>query len=292
MLPVDLEYRIDGPQGKDWPNLMSMSLRNELRQPLSNISLFRNSYNWEDWYSYVQQGASAINKANPNVLIFLSGLDSDTTLEPVVQGEALQPGTATFNRDDFNGYADKLVLELHSYLNINGPGPSDCNEVKDGLFTGGFQALTEDARNQFPIILTEFGFGQDSTSTQAPYAQCLMDYVVDQKAGWMIWVLSGSYYIRNGEEDFDEPWGLLTRDWSSWRAPDFIENDLIPMANNTRSGLSLEASGSQDSGSGGGGSDEENLGASLRRLVFDVSDTIAPALLFSLALLLSLLNIL
>lgn len=276
---------------------MSMSLRNELRQPLSNISLFRNSYNWEDWYSNVRQGADAINKANPNVLIFLSGLDSDTTFEPVVQGEALKPGTATFNKDDFDGYADKLVLELHSYLNINGPGPNDCNEVKDGLFTRGFQALTEDAHNQSPIMLTEFGFGQDSRSTTAPYAQCLMDYLVDQKTGWMIWVLSGSYYVREGKQDFDEPWGLLTHDWSDWRAPDFIENDLVPMAKDTISGLSLEPAGPQDSNdgniSGDGGSTEENSGVSLSGLVFGVnSSTAASALFFLLGVFPSLLNVL
>lgn len=272
---------------------MSMSLRNELRQPLSNISLFRNSYNWEDWYSYVRQGAGAINKANPNVLIFLSGLDSDATLEPVVQGEELKPGTATFKKSDFNGYADKLVLELHMYLNINGPGPSDCNEVKDELFSGGFQALTDNAHNRFPVMMTEFGFGQDNQSTKTPYVQCLMDYLVDQKAGWMIWALSGSYYIRQGKEDADEPWGLLTHDWSSWRASDFVEDDLIPMVNNTKAGLSLVPSGEKDPSDGGssddGGSNDENSGVSLGGLVFRFGGISFSALLLLVAVLSSLL---
>jgi len=28
--------------------------------------------------------------------------------------------------------------------------------------------------------------------------------------GWMQWALAGSYYIRSGIQDFEEPWGELT----------------------------------------------------------------------------------
>lgn len=240
---------VNNTQGKSWPNLMSMSLRNELRQPLDNKTLFADSYNWEDWYSYVRQGADAINKANPDVLIFLSGLNSDTDLGPVVEGASLSPGSATFNKDDFGGYGDKLVLELHNYDNIYGAG-GDCSKVQNRLFDEGFKALTDSAANQFPIVLTEFGFGQDQATSQDTYASCLMDYLTGQNAGWMIWVLSGSYYIREGTQDYDEPWGLLTHDWSDWRAPDFVEKNLASTANTTIETLSKVPASDDDESSG------------------------------------------
>ncbi|XXH01546.1 hypothetical protein Hte_007906 [Hypoxylon texense] len=219
-------------RGKTWTNLMSMSLRNELRIPLTSASV-ANTYTWEQWYSYVKQGADAINKANADVLVFLSGLNSDQDLSPVVNGTALTPGTATFNRDDFSGYGNKLVLELHAYDNIIGPGPSNCTAVEEKLFNAGFKALTDDAANQFPMVLTEFGLVQNGTSAQDPYISCLLDYVPSRNAGWMIWQLGGSYYIREGIGDFDESWGLLNHDWTDWRSSDFINNSLTPAVKNT-----------------------------------------------------------
>ncbi|OTA55855.1 glycoside hydrolase [Hypoxylon sp. EC38] len=212
--------------GKSWQNLMSMSLRNELRTPLSNFTFASESYNWENWYTYIKQGSDAIHSANGDVLIFLSGLSSDQDLSPVVNGTELTPGSATFNRDDFSGYANKLVLELHAYDNILGPGPSDCSKVEDKLSNAGFKALTSDATNQFPVVLTEFGLVQNGTSAQDPYISCVLDYVSSQNAGWMIWAIQGSYYIREGIQDHDESWGLLVHDWSDWRSPNFANNSL------------------------------------------------------------------
>ncbi|KAI2469094.1 glycoside hydrolase [Annulohypoxylon bovei var. microspora] len=219
--------------GKSWSNLMSMSLRNELRTPLSNFTFASENYNWENWYKYIKEGSDAIHGANGDVLIFLSGLSSDQDLSVVVNGTALTPGSATFNRDDFSGYADKLVLELHAYDNIFGPGPSDCNTVGNELSDDGFNALTSDAKNEFPVVLTEFGLVQNGTAAKDPYVNCLLDYVSSKNAGWMIWQLGGSYYIREGTQDYDESWGLLTHDWSDWRASDFINSSLTPSVTKT-----------------------------------------------------------
>ncbi|KAI1385602.1 glycoside hydrolase [Hypoxylon trugodes] len=219
--------------GKSWTNFMSMSLRNELRSPLSNFTFAAETYNWEDWYKYIRQGADAIHNANADVLIFLSGISSDQDISAVVNGTALTPGSATFNRDDFSGYGNKLVLELHAYDNILGPGPSDCNAVKDKLSNAGFKALTDDAQNKFPVLLTEFGLVQNGSAAQDPYVSCLLDYASSENAGWMIWQLGGSYYIREGTQDYDETWGLLNHDWSDLRATDFVSNSLTPSAKAT-----------------------------------------------------------
>ncbi|KAI3318128.1 glycoside hydrolase family 5 protein [Xylariaceae sp. AK1471] len=250
--------------GKTWPNLMSMSLRNELRIPLTDLQL-ANDYNWEQWYKYVRQGADAIHSANSDVLIFLSGLDLDKNLTTVVNGAALEPGTDTFNRDDFRGYGnDKLVLELHVYDNIQGTPSNNCSVTTGNLFKAGFQTLTSSAVNQFPLVVTEFGFPQNATTAKDPYASCLLDYFPSQRAGWMIWELTGSYYTREGVKDNDEEWGLLTHDLSSWRSPDFINDLLSPavkvsMAPINDDGDNNHSGNSSDDGS----SDKPNLASSL-----------------------------
>lgn len=218
--------------GKAWPALVSMSLRNELRQPDSGPA--RSSYNWQTWYTNIRQGASAVHAANPDVLIFLSGLNYDTTIAPVVQGTALTPGSAKFNRADFPGYADKLVLELHNYENsIN-----SCSSLQGNLNRNGFQALNPSASgtaNVFPVMLTEFGFQMDTSTWRGTYASCLASWLPAQKAGWFIWVLAGSYYVRSGTQDYDEGWGLLTRDWADWRSKGFVEGALRGMVRGTLS---------------------------------------------------------
>lgn len=207
-----------------------MSLRNELREP-DNTTLDA-TYNWETWYTYVQAGAAAINTANPDPLIFLSGLGFDTDLSPVVDKTALTPGNSTFSYADFP--ADKIVLELHNYAN----SVADCASLESSLASDGFAALNTSNPdvNHFPVVLTEWGFAlNDNTTWLEPYTQCIAEWIPAQKAGWMIWVLAGSYYVRSGTQDYEETWGLLTHDWSAWRNPTYMEESFIPMVSATLS---------------------------------------------------------
>lgn len=217
-----------------WQALVSMSLRNELRSPENDPDLKASSYNWSDWYKYIKQGTEAIHSANQDVLIFLSGLDYDTTLSPVVRGTALEPGTETFDLADFEGYADKLVLELHNYSN----DAADCAGLQSSLSGNGWEALDADNEatvNVFPVVMTEWGFNMEGDDWQGVYATCIGDYMTRLKAGWFIWVLSGSYYVRSGIQDYDETWGLMNHDWSEWRSLDFIEGGFIPLIEGTAS---------------------------------------------------------
>ncbi|OAA65354.1 Glycoside hydrolase, subgroup, catalytic core [Niveomyces insectorum RCEF 264] len=210
--------------GKAWPNLMSMSLRNEPREPSHNAAAEK-TYNWQGWYKYVRQGADAIHAANPDVLIFLSGLSYDTYLSPVVKGTALTPGTEKFSVDAFAGYSNKIVLELHNYQN----SVKSCSSLRSTLDGNGFQAMSDSATLKLPVMMTEFGFQMDASTYKGVYASCLASYLPSIKAGWTIWVLAGSYYIRSGKQDFEEGWGLLNHDWSEWRSPSYVTNQLIPM---------------------------------------------------------------
>ncbi|KAI9147728.1 Glycosyl hydrolase 5 family protein [Paramyrothecium foliicola] len=213
--------------GKSWSNLASMSLRNELREPTNNAEVLE-TYNWETWYTYIKQGADAVHAANPDVLVVLSGLNYDTTLQPVVRGTALTPGNSTFNRADFAGYENKLVLELHNYNR----GATSCANLSGGIYNGGAQAMNPDEAstvNVFPVWLTEFGFPQDGEAYKTVYPTCLAEWLPDNTAGWMNWVVVGSYYIRSGVQDFDELWGLYNHDWSSWRDAAYVDEQLKPM---------------------------------------------------------------
>lgn len=153
-----------------------------------------------------------VNKANPDLLIFLSGLDYDTKLEPVATGADLGSGKK-FLLTNYK-YANKLVLELHNYDN----SATNCGSMESALWNNGFRATGDVAINKMPVVLTEFGFAQPGTEYQKTYATCIKKLMPQWKTGWMIWVLSGSYYIRSGTQDYEETWGLLSHDWSTWRS--------------------------------------------------------------------------
>lgn len=230
-----------------------MSLYNELRPPLGADTSpgVLDTYTWAAWYDQVRAGARAVHDANGDVLLFLSGLDGDTDLQPVADGTALAPGSAAFRRADFPGGDRKLVLELHSY-DILAP-VADCPSYDANLVEKGYSAAaaaepdsTENAttttteRNRFPVVMTEWGFSNDDAELwrNGTYATCVQRFLRGTGAaagGWMVWVVAGSYYVRQGAQDYDESWGLLNRDWSAWRNPEFIEGGLKPLVGDTTS---------------------------------------------------------
>ncbi|KAL4899012.1 hypothetical protein BDW74DRAFT_120492 [Aspergillus multicolor] len=209
---------------KSWETFTSIGLRNELRQPPAEIPGY--PYNWETWYTHMTEAADVVNAANPDALIFLSGLNYDTTLAPIPTGADLGNGT-TFHLDDFS-YADKLVLELHTY----DTSTTSCANLSGALWNGGFKALASNDSsvvNVMPVVLTEFGFAQDETTWESVYASCLRTWIPQQQAGWMVWTVSGSYYLRQGVQDSDDTWGILDHTWSEWRNEEAIQEGLRVM---------------------------------------------------------------
>ncbi|KAF7901049.1 hypothetical protein EAF00_003270 [Botryotinia globosa] len=217
-------------RGASWGNLMSMALRNELREPTSNASLDSSSYNWANWYTNVVAGMNSIHAANPNVLIFISGLNFDTDLSTIPNAALLTPSTTQkFLKSSFS-YANKLVLELHNYASST----SSCSSLQSSLKSQGYNALNSGVTNQMPVVMTEWGHAQTAADYATVYSTCLKTYLTSIKGGWMVWVLSGSYYIRSGTQDFEETWGLLTHDWSAWRDPTDVANVIVPMVSGTK----------------------------------------------------------
>jgi hypothetical protein len=201
-------------QSKAWPNMVSIGLRNEFRKPDNAGSSL--PYDWPTWYTQMTDASNIVNAANPNILIFLSGLNFDTTLQPIPSAADLGNGKK-FLLTDFK-YADKLVLELHNYQN----SATDCGSIESGLWNNGFRATWPTNVNYMPVLLTEFGFSNAGSDYNSVYASCLRKLMPQWKSGWMVWALGGSYYIRSGTQDYEETWGLLNHDWSAWRNGDAI----------------------------------------------------------------------
>lgn len=218
-------------------------MRNELREPATSNTDY--PYTWTTWYNEMTSAAKAIHEANPETLIFFSGLDYGTTLAPIPTASDLGNGTH-FRLSDFP-FADKMVLEIHNY----DEGATSCPSLSNSLWNDGFDALNQrdpSIVNVMPVVMTEFGFSQDDVTWKDVYASCLRNWLPHVQAGWITWVLPGSYYIRQGTQDSDESWGtlmlgrcsmlepladnvlgMLNHNWSGWRSPDAINNGLAVM---------------------------------------------------------------
>lgn len=176
---------------------MSIGMRNELRQETrDDVAL---PYDFLDWYTHMTAAASAIHAANPNILIFFSGLNYSETVAPIPLGLPLlpnNPNSTVFRPTDFP-WGDKMVLEIHVYTMSDRIDTSNCGEMKKALYRNGFNALDEmnpEVVYPMPVVMSEFGFTQNRTMWKGTYAQCLKGFLPERRAGWMQWALAGSYY--------------------------------------------------------------------------------------------------
>ncbi|KUJ13185.1 glycoside hydrolase [Mollisia scopiformis] len=198
----------------NWPTFSSIGLRNELRLS-TTLAPTLEPYTWSTWKTYMTAAATAVNTANPDLLIFFSGLDSDFNIEPAVGGSTLADPLFSFTVASYP-WANKFVLEIHEY----DEGISSVCSIYEGiLLTFGFDATTKTNGNRAPLVVTEWGHDETDASGayNSAYSTCLTQFMVQRQLGWMIWVLAGSYYIRSGTQDSDESYGLLDHTWSGYR---------------------------------------------------------------------------
>jgi endoglucanase len=189
--------------------------------------------------------ADAVHTADPNALIFFSGLSYDTYIDPIPLGKTLNGTagtktagkTAKFDPSTF-AFKDKIVLEIHKY---DFEATHDtCDSFKRKWYQKGFQAINpQDAatKHLFPMVISEWGFIQNGTYwNQTTYAKCLVEMVKQYQVGWMHWEISGSFYLQTRParqpktiQGLDEAWGLLDYNWSAIRSPVTLENSLYKM---------------------------------------------------------------
>ena len=226
---------------KNWPTYSSIGLRNELRSATNAEPV-----DWYTWYVHMTEAADAVYKADPDGLIFFSGLSYDTYIDPIPLGKTLngtdgRPSTnktAVFKPEDF-AFKDKIVLEIHKY--DFEATQDDCETFKSNWYKKGFQSVNPDdpsTKYLFPMVISEWGFIQNGTYwNQTTYAKCLIEMVDQYKVSWMHWELSGSFYLqtRPGRQPqetiqgLEEFWGLLDYNWSNIRSQITLENSLYKM---------------------------------------------------------------
>nr|XP_036588516.1 beta-1,6-galactanase [Colletotrichum truncatum]KAF6799889.1 beta-1,6-galactanase [Colletotrichum truncatum] len=225
-------------RGKQWPSLISIALRNEIRKVLTDLRLRDDAYTWAGWYEYMRLGAEAIHNANEDLIIVFGGLSYGHVIDPVFRQEALTPGEKRFDRSDFVGYGnDKIVLEIHNYDNAK----DSYGNIQYTLYFDGFQGMNAsdpDTKDVYPVMLTEFGHAMEGEGylKSLTFRSVLRDVLPD--AGyWFHWVLCGSYYYRilRGERKDEETWGLLNENWTAWRNEEFINDWLKPQIDATLS---------------------------------------------------------
>ncbi|KAG7089850.1 hypothetical protein E1B28_011494 [Marasmius oreades] len=196
------------------PAVAGIGLRNEIRESGLQFLTSRS-----DWYTYVARGATAVHNANKDLLIAVGGVLSST--------DASFLRTSPFDRSP---YGDKVVWEWHTYTFsptwITTGGNCALWKQAVGGFTGFLLAQGQGYTG--PLWLSEFGF---SMSAGGPpersgldedafnYVQCLIEYLTSNDGDWALWAIQGNYYVRDGNVDSDEPWGLLNTGWSAWRNP-------------------------------------------------------------------------
>lgn len=194
------------------PAVVGIGLRNEIREvPVVQIR--------SAWYTYIAQGADAVYNANKDLLIIMGGTLSSTD--------------ASFLRSsplDRSRWADKVVWEWHQYT-FSPPWIAsfkNCALWKQAV--GGFTGflLQQNQAYTGPLWLSEFGFGMTGGPPERSgigseedynYLKCIVEYVTGNDGDWALWALQGNYYVRDGQVNRDEPWGLVNAEWTAWRNP-------------------------------------------------------------------------
>ncbi|SNX87539.1 related to cellulase [Melanopsichium pennsylvanicum] len=250
---------------KQHSNIVSMSLRNELRKSAVKPNL---EYNWKTWWGNVSEAAENIHATNPDLLITISGMDYDvdlsglttqanildapyvnTDMDEIANAGSIKPEYADIHKTCF-GRANKAVLELHAYKQSTyyADHLEDCGAIQAGLYRFGFNALGESARPEsctnstefsdayacpqakltLPTLLTEFGDAQDSGYGNVTMQKCLRDFTTKNKIGWANWALAGSYRIRQNVVFNNDTWGLTNPTWTDFRSKETVDNFLRP----------------------------------------------------------------
>lgn len=233
------------------PNVVGMSLHNELRESWNITSPPGLVYNWETLVGNMTAGADAIHETNPDLLITWSGMQYDQDLSALTSGlntltapcykctairDAGRREPAVFNADA-HPWSDKLVWELHLYSMSEDQDTGNCEVVQQNLYRNGFNALGIDrpdgctdqdcppASRLTPVILSEFGTAQNgSTIYNDTLQNCLQAYTVQNNISWAMWSLAGSFRVRSGEQGVPDTWGLTNYDWTGWNYARGIED--------------------------------------------------------------------
>ncbi|XP_074325668.1 glycosyl hydrolase 5 family protein-like [Apium graveolens] len=192
------------------PTVVAVSIRNELRGPRQN------EY---DWHRFMEAGANAVHLENLDVLVIVSGLSFESDLS-FLKKRKLNLGM-NVNK--------KLVYEAHWYEFGN---PSEkwifqtnefCADITQWFVNQTGYLLT--GKSPTPLFLSEFGKDQRGVNeAENRYFTCLMAFLVEKDLEWALWGLQGSYMLREGQIEWEEPYGMYDFSWDNLRNSSVLQN--------------------------------------------------------------------
>ncbi|XP_038907078.1 glycosyl hydrolase 5 family protein-like [Benincasa hispida] len=187
------------------PQVIGMSLRNELRGPFTNM---------DKWYKYVRKGSHLIHRENPNLLVMISGINYDNDLS------FLKKKPLGYNLNN------KVVLEAHLYSFSEEPESKflekplnvACDHVMERFEReAGFVV---DMENPYPLWLSEFGYNQGGANeAQNRFMSCFLARIIGKDLDWALWAFQGTYMYRQGQENAEETFGVMDSSWTKDRNP-------------------------------------------------------------------------
>ncbi|KAL5717636.1 cellulase [Ranunculus cassubicifolius] len=185
-------------------NVIGLSLRNELRGARQNESV---------WYRYMQAGAEAVHKANPDVLVIVSGLKYAKDLSFLKK----RPLKVSFTR--------KLVFEEHWYSFSDGSAWSlkNANDFCGSMTSDTYDKFGFLLDKGYPVFLSEFGADQTGGHmADNRFMNCMLPRIAEWDLDWGLWALQGGYYKRQGRIEAGESFGILNSDWSEAKNYTFL----------------------------------------------------------------------
>lgn len=243
---------------KKHPNIVSMSIRNELRPSWNYTEMSGTGllYNWETYIGNMTLAADTIFAANPDLLITWSGMQYDEDLRGVINSPNLLTEPCLYCDDIIDSYvrpplvfdlgehawADKIVWEMHMYDGLSETVlTQNCSITLADMYRRGFNALgiqapaacdiiggCQTANRLTPIILSEFGQNQDATLFTNTFMNCMKNWTIDNDISWMMWAFPGSYRVREGSQFVADTWSLSNFNFTGWNYPEGVEKFWTP----------------------------------------------------------------
>ncbi|MCD7450298.1 hypothetical protein HAX54_005140 [Datura stramonium] len=206
-IPMPIVLREPSDASKQ-AKVIGISLHNELRGPLQNQSV---------WYENVEKGAKTIHRANPNLLLIISGLSYDLDFTFLKQKPL-----------NLLNMRNKIVYEIHRYaftegqsnLFLNQPLNKVCDTIKEEIMNKSGFLLK--GKNAAPLFVSEFGGDQRGTNqADNMFMGCFLSFLAELDLDWAVWALQGSYYTREGVPGMEEMYGMFNYPWNSLRSPEY-----------------------------------------------------------------------
>jgi endoglucanase len=161
-----------------------------------------------DWHAAAQRGGNAVQAANPNLLIFVEGINFGTNLS----GAGALPVSLRL--------PNKLVYAPHNYAEDQ-HDMQNSQQFKSAFYKNWGYLVS--AAKPVPVFIGEFGtcnnaascIGNNSPQNQGTWFQTLLSYLQQNRIGWAYWPLNGTQSSGSGRVfGWDETYGLLNNGWN------------------------------------------------------------------------------